>query len=507
MNMQSTTAATAAVLLTTSRVCSADSAQPVTKPNVLFIAVDDLRPQLGCYGQAVIKSPNIDRLAAQGFVFERAYCQFAHCAPSRASLLSGVRPDSRTVAEDLPAYFKKQGYFCESMGKVYHGTFSKKYDKSNGDKPESWSVPTWYPPPRYYFSEEGVAEAKKRFAKTAQQLGVSADEWTNHVVRGCAIEVPDVADNLPRDGQLAEHAMQQLKEIGGKQPFFMAVGFMGTHLPFVAPKKYWDLYPDQKIHLPGNMYAPHGAPDFSLIPRFELNQYTGLEDIGSNMDTARRLIHAYYACVSYVDALIGNVLDALDKEGLRDNTIIILWGDNGWKLGEHNAWSKYSDYENDTRVPVIISVPGMKTAGKRTNALVELVDVYPTLCELCGLPVPENLEGTSMVPVLQDPDRPWKKAAFSVIPRNISGGPESQYDGKGYSIRTDRYHLILWVKQQNIHRSTLSPDDDVVAVELYDYEKDPEENNSCADNPEYAGIVRDLKAQLLAGWEAAVPEK
>lgn len=480
----------------------------VPSPNVLFISIDDLRPELGCYGQEQIHSPNIDRLAGRGILFERAYCQFSHCGPSRASLLSGVRPGSRPVTADLPKYFKQRGYFTLSMGKVYHGTFAKEFDKTNNSKPDAWSVPSWYPPPRFYFSDEGIASAKKRFAPRAKKLGVSVDQWTNHVVRAAAVEFPDVEDNVPRDGQIAERAVRQLRELGGKQPFFMAIGLMGTHLPFVAPKKYAELYPENEVEMPDNMVAPHGAPEFSLIRKIELGQYTGLEDIDENLDTKKRLIHAYYACVSYVDALVGNVLDALEKEGLRDNTIVVLWGDNGWKLGEHNAWSKYSNYEDDTRVPVMISVPGMKTAGQKTDALVELVDIYPTLCELCGLPVPDKLEGTSVVPLLANPDRMWKKAVFSVIPRNVSGGAQFKYDGKGYSIRTDRYRMVLWVKQENFNRNILTPDADpeTVAIELYDHRKDPEENINCADNPEYADVVEDLKRQLFAGWEAALPE-
>ncbi len=486
-------------------VLAVSATAAAARPNVLFLAVDDLRPQLGCYGQAEIKSPNIDRLAARGVLFNRGYCQFSHCGPSRASLLSGVRPGHRPRAKDLPELFKDKGYFCEAMGKVYHGSFVKELDRTNANNPAAWSVPAWYPPPRFYFSDEGIAEARRRFGPMAKKMGVSLADWTNHIVRAAATGAPEVDDGIPRDGQIAQRAVRRLGELGGCQPFFLAVGFMGTHLPFVAPKKYWDLYPADQIVLPDNMYAPRGAPDFSLIPTIELGQYTGLADILSNRQTARHLIRGYYACVSYVDSLIGNVLDALDQSGLRDNTIIVLWGDNGWKLGEHNAWSKYSDYEDDTRVPVLISVPGLETAGTRTDALVELVDLYPTLCELCGISVPDSLEGVSMVPLLRNPRLPWKTAAFSEIPRNTTGGSVFKYDGKGYSIRTDRYRLVLWVRAEKGKPRSLRegvPPDEVVAVELYDHIKDPGENVNCAGNPEYHDVVQTLTKQLLAGWKA-----
>ncbi|MCF7817387.1 MAG: sulfatase [Kiritimatiellales bacterium] len=492
--------------LAISAVCGRLEAAKATPMNVLFIAVDDLRPELGCYGQTHIKSPNIDALAKKGVLFERAYCQFSHCAPSRASLLSGSRPGSRKTTEDLPAYFKNNGYYCEAMGKVYHGSFSS----DNHDNPAAWSVPTWYPPPQFYFSEAGIAEAKKRFTQQAKKLGIPVDEWSNHVVKGYATEAPSVADEIPRDGQIAVCAVQDLQELKSRQPFFLALGFMGTHLPFIAPKKYWDLYPAEQITFPDNRYAPHGAPDFSLIPTFELGQYSDLGDIQSNEVTAKRLVHGYYACVSYVDAQIGKVFDEVDRLGLRENTVVVLWGDNGWKLGEHHAWSKFSNYENDTRVPVVISVPGMKTAGSRTVALVELVDLYPTLCELTGLPVPANLEGTSMAPLLANPGRPWKQAVFSEMTRKVTGGSGSKSDGKGYAIRTDRYRMVLWAKQENTNqqlpKNGVQPDD-IVAVELYDHGKDPGENINCANNPEYADVIRDLKEKLYAGWKLAVPDK
>ena len=477
--------------------------------NVLFIAVDDLRPELGCYGQKHVKSPNIDRLAKRGLVFDKAYCQVAHCGPSRASLLSGVRPGSIEKIH-LPEFFKNNGYHTEAMGKVYHGTFAKGIERSNLNHEKSWSVPAFYPGPQYYYSEAGIKEARRVFSKRAKKLNVPVDDWVNHFVQGFATEAPDVADNVPYDGQIAERAVSRMRKIKD-DPFFLAVGFTKPHLPFVAPKKYWELYSDSDICLPDNMYAQKDAPGFALLPMFEMGQYTDTRGTAAwDENLMRRLIHGYYACVSYVDAQIGKVLDELDRLGLRENTVIVLWGDHGWKLGEHNAWSKYSNCENDTRVPVIVSAPGMNAAGCRTDAIIELVDLYPTLCDLCGLPRPGFLEGTSAAPLLEDPRLLWKTAAFSQIPRTVRDENAKKTNLVGYAIRTDRYHLTLWIKQKNVKRNALksavSPDD-IMAVELYDHTKDPEENVNCANNPEYADVVRALKKKLYAGWQAAVPEK
>jgi iduronate 2-sulfatase len=485
----------------------------VIKPNILFIAVDDLRPELGCYGRDYIKSPNIDRLAGAGMVFNHAYCQQAVCSPSRSSLLTGTRPDTTKVWDlvthfraaipdvvTLGQHFKQHGYFVQGMGKIYHGGY---------DDPPTWSVP-WQTPTaikyalpenraldqRQYEGEPdgNVAPRAKKKAKAGVTPGAPASSGLN--VRGPAFEGADVPDNTFQDGKVAELAVSMLRELSKKpEPFFLAVGFIKPHLPFVSPKKYWDLYDPTKIQLAPNKFRPKDAPDYAILPGGELRSYHGIPEGSIPDDLARQLKHGYYAAVSYMDAQVGKVLDELDRLGLRKNTIVILWGDHGWKLGEHDAWCKHSNCENDTNAPLIISVPGMKNAGRRTDALVEFVDIYPTLSELAGLALPKHLEGTSFKPLLDEPNRPWKPAAFSQYPRNAgrSGGGALM----GYSMRTDRYRFTVWVARDDHTR--------VDAIELYDHQTDPQENTNIARLPANAALVERLMAQWRRGWQGALP--
>jgi len=485
------------------------------KPNVLFIVVDDLRPELGCYGKDYIKSPNIDRIANQGMVFNRAYCQQAVCSPTRSSLLTGTRPDTTKVWDlkthfrtalpnvvTLGQHFKQNGYFVQGMGKVYHGGF---------DDPPSWSVP-WQNPPAVAYAlpenqamgdqkmagepdgppvvkKSGIDEGKEPFA-----AGEIASSRLNS--RGPAYECADVPDNTYTDGKVADLAVDALRQLAQKdQPFFLAVGFVKPHLPFVAPKKYWDLYDPDVIKLATNPYRPKDAPDYALLPGDELRLYNGIPKDSIPPDLARKLKHGYYASVSYSDAQVGKVLDELKRLGLDKDTIVILWGDHGWKLGEHDAWCKHSDMEDDVNAPLILSVPGMKNAGSHTDALVEFVDVYPTLSELAGLPLPKHLEGTSFKPLLDDPNRPWKSAVFSQYPR--SAQVTHVGDLMGYTMRTDRYRLTVWVAR-NDHAK-------VDAVELYDHQADPGENVNIAKDPANADLLKKLINQWTSGWKGARP--
>jgi arylsulfatase A-like enzyme len=276
------------------------------------------------------------------------------------------------------------------------------------------------------------------------------------------------------------------------QPFFLAVGFAKPHLPFVAPKRYWDLYDPAKIELASNPFHPKGAPEYAIMPGGELRSYHGIPKGSIPDDLARQLKHGYYAAISYMDAQLGRVLDELEKQGLAQNTIVVLWGDHGWKLGEHEAWCKHSNCENDTNAPLLLTVPGMKQAGAKTRGLVEFVDIYPTLCELANLPLPAHLEGTSFKPLLDDPEKPWKRAAFSQYPRKTPDG-----NLMGYSMRTDRYRFTAWTDRDDSSR--------ILATELYDHAVDPQENVNIAPKPESQSLVKELQSQWRQGWQNAVP--
>jgi len=477
------------------------------RPNVLFIVVDDLRPEIGCYGNRVVKTPHMDRLAARGMVFKRAYCQQAICCPSRTSLLTGLRPDTTRIYDmvthfrlhcpnivTLPQYFKEHGYHTQSLGKVFHLGL---------DDPQSWSVPSWFPEGPVYGKPENqalvknVAEQLRSEGKLSHKEATKRDTKTGTVLKlgdkgnkralGPAWEDPDVPDHVLHDGMLADEAIKVLGKVKDN-PFFLAIGFYKPHLPFVAPKKYFDMYRPQELRLAANPYPPKDVPKIALTSSAELRTYSDIPKLEAVSDEkAHELIHAYYAAVSYVDTQIGRVLADLDRLGLRERTMIVLWGDHGWHLGEHSLWGKQTDFEVATRAPLIISVPGQKSAGATTEALSEFVDVYPTLVELCGLPMPEGLEGTSLVPVINDPDKPWKKAVFSQYPR---GG-----NIMGYSMRTDCYRYTEWAKVG----------EPPVGIELYDHRQDPDENVNLAGRPERKELVAQCSKQLHAGWQEALP--
>lgn len=490
-----------------------------TRPNILFIAVDDLRPEFGAYGKSYIKSPNLDRIAREGVTFNRAYCQQAVCSPTRSSLLTGTRPDTTKVWDlvthfrdalpdvvTLPQHFKNSGYFVQGMGKIYHGSL---------DDPQSWSVPWGTPKAETYALPENVKLNSRRYgvdpdgdnapaekggkggkgkAKKAKAAADAAPTGKN--IRGPAFEGADVPDNYFQDGKVAELAVSTLQDISKKkEPFFLAVGFVKPHLPFISPKKYWDLYDPTKIELAPNKFRPKDAPDYAILPGGELRNYYGIPEGSVPDDLARQLKHGYYAAISYMDAQVGKVLDELDRLDLRKNTIVILWGDHGWKLGEHDAWCKHSNSENDTNTALLLSVPGMKHAGTRSNSIVEFVDIYPTLADLAGLPLPKHLEGVSFKPVLDDPQRAWKTAAFSQYPR--PGGKSGNGPLMGYSMRTERYRFTVWVARDDHSK--------IDAIELYDHHLDPQENTNLAKAPGNAELVEKLLGQWRKGWQGAKP--
>jgi arylsulfatase A-like enzyme len=467
-----------------------------SKPNVLFIAVDDLRPQLGCYGDTIVKSPNIDRLAARGLVFNRAYVQQALCAPSRASFLTGLRPDTTGVTDiethfranlpnvvTLPQLFKNNGYTSQGLYKIYHlAGFDPGF--ANLDDPPSWSAPLWLPTTSVY-----GPEGAKMLQRSYEELRAAGKPINyQNIPRSLAFEAPEVPDSEISEGETADEAIRQLRKLKD-QPFFLAVGFYKPHLPFVAPKKYWDLYRAESLPLPSNQFAPRDAPALAMVNLSELQTYTNIPKNAPLSELLKRqLLHGYLACISYTDAQIGRVLDELERLRLRDKTIVVLLGDHGFQIGEHDLWArKHTNFETSVRAPLIISAPEMKARGKKTNALVEFVDIYPTLAELCGLKPPANLEGVSLKPLLNDARRTWKRAAFSQYPRGKT---------MGRSLRTDRHRFTEWREGEK-----------VVAVELYDHQRDPQENENVAARPENKALVAQLSAQLRVGWRAALPEK
>ncbi len=476
------------------------------KYNVLFIAVDDMRTTLGCYGAPVVKTPNIDALAAGGMVFERAYCQQALCSPSRTSLLTGCRPDTTRVHSlqdhfrkfipdvvTLPQCFKQNGYVTQGLSKIYHPGL---------DDPDSWTIPHWDPKAPTYHKPESLAAYKKRSEELASQKVVPKDQvlerdpktgmamsikrQANAVkLKGPAWEDPDIADNELVDGKTADKAVESLRQLKDKR-FFLAVGFHKPHLPFVAPKKYHDMYKIEDIRTAPNPFAPKDCPEVALYNSSELRAYTDVPDVGPvDEKKQKELIKAYYAAVSYIDAQIGKVVDELGRLGLRDKTIIVLWGDHGWQLGEHNIWCKHTNFEEATHAPLIIRVPGQKPG--RTRQLSEFVDIYPTVCEAAGLAIPPGREGASLMPVIRNPEHQWKRAAFSQYPR-----PNKVM---GYSMRTDNYRYTEWIKDEK----------DVVGVELYDYKADPQGNVNIAGKPENKELVAKLAKMLKEGWKGAAP--
>lgn len=442
------------------------------KTNVLFIMVDDLRPQLGCYGQTQIKSPNIDKLASEGTLFTRAYCNYPVCGPSRASLLSGLRPNGTrytsnqcSVEKDAPQgahiqkTFKDNGYYTVSLGKVYHHRF---------DGGEGWSEKPWHPTDdenskdnpdgwRDYLNEDNLALCRKNKGKAN------------------STEIGRVADGDYFDGKIAAKAIKHLNNFKKEgKPFFMTVGFIKPHLPFNAPKKYFDMYPKGTINLPDNYYAPENAPKEALHNWWELRAYLDIPSCEGNVSDAKakELIRGYYACVSYVDAMVGQVLDELKRLDMDKNTVVCLIGDHGWQLGEHSLWCKHSNFDMALNATLIVRSPGMP-AGQKTNALVEFIDLYPSFCQLSGVDAPSHLEGRSFAPLLENPRKKWNEAVYSKM-------------GDGWSVIT----------QDHIYTEWMDKNGDVTNSMLYDHRNDPSENNNIVGKASEQKVVRKMKKLL-----------
>jgi len=434
------------VAIQTNTELRAETPRRSDRPNVLFITVDDLNTSLGCYGHPLVKSPNIDRLAKHGVRFDRAYCQYPLCNPSRTSFLTGRRPDTTRILDNftpprthldnvvfLPEYFRQHGYYTARMGKIAHTRY---------EDTVTWDI-VKQPP------DDG---------------GLSGPT--------------DKLDSEEIDGRTAKNIVQMLEE-HPSQPLFIAAGFRRPHQPFQAPRRYFSMYPPESLPLPREP-----ANDRVDIPPIAL---ATAPDVPKNMtgESLRKNMASYFACITFVDAQIGIVLDAMERLGRLDNTIIVLFSDHGFHLGEHGGlWEKESLFEECARVPLIIAAPG-KRRDVVSPRLAELVDVFPTLTELCGLPAPNGLEGTSLVPLLDDPNRPWKQAAFSMVTRE--GGI------MGRSVRSERYRYTEWGNAKN--------------AELYDHENDPHEYKNLVLHAKSREALKEHRKMLADGWTAAVPSQ
>ncbi|MFH4966994.1 sulfatase [Gaetbulibacter sp. M240] len=438
--------------------------EQTTKPNILFIAVDDLKPEINAYGASHISSPNLDKLASQSLIFERSYCNIPVCGASRASILSGLRPtrnrflnfstrkdvDAPKVSS-LPMTLKDNGYTTISNGKVYH---------HNDDDKNAWDE-IWHPKiaGNYYASKEN-------------------DTLRNMRNRGPAYESSPVNDTVYADGKIANKGIADLRKLKEKgTPFFLALGFLKPHLPFNAPTKYWDLYEEKNIKLPENYSQPKSTPKEAFNNFGELRTYYGIPNGKEpiNEALAIKLIHGYYASVSYIDAKIGRILKTLDDLGLAENTIVVLWGDHGWNLGNHKLWCKHSTFESALRTPLLIKIPSV-TKGERSHDIVEYIDIYPTLCDLAGIEMPSHLEGVSL--------------------RQLFYGGNLN---KNYAVSKFKDAVTL-IKDQFFYTEWIDEKGKTYQRMLFNHDSDPLELDNLAEKNAYKNLVVDFAAELRQKW-------
>ncbi|MBI9020632.1 MAG: sulfatase [Verrucomicrobia bacterium] len=427
------------------------------RPNILFIASDDMKPLIGAYGDTFAQTPHLDRLAARGTAFVNAHCQWAVCGPSRASLMTSLMPETTGVTGfkpmrakipdvvTLPQYFRDNGYATAATGKLNDPRCVEGGRAT--DDPLSWSIP--------------------------YQAGMS-NPWKP--AGNPPFAAPDIKDNQHEDGQICDTGLDLLEKLAkGDEPFFLGVGFKKPHLPFIAPKKQWDLYDRAQVPLAVWQKLPVNGLERTWNKAKEARGYDGVPEEGLFPEELQReMIHGYYACVSMVDAQVGRLLEKLDELGLTDNTIIVFWGDHGFHLGDHGDWGKHTNVEQGTRVPFIVVDPRNPASVKNAHPA-GFIDLYPTLCELAGLDIPDQVQGRSLVPMLGDPDARVRNGIISLFRR----------DGMGYAYRTDRYRYIEWIKGAAVD-----------ARELYDYETDPDETENLAGKREYKDLIETLAEQM-----------
>jgi len=467
------------------------------RPNVLFIGVDDLSiAAVQAYtGNSVPRTPHLDALAAEGVRFDRAYAQQALCAPSRLSLMTGLSPDSLGIydlkttlreahpdALTLPQYFRKHGYYATRRGKIFH--------EDSHDDPLSWSESgdsiTSYDLYAYASGEAKAFIAQRE--REAEEQGMTGFRRYAHT-RGPTTDTAERPDSAFEDGRMTDELIGMLSELKEREePFFLAAGYHKPHLPFVAPRRYWDLYDRDAFALPTST-RPEGAPSFAFHPWWELRTYHGVPKKGPlTEDETRKLLHGYYAATSFVDAQIGRLLDALEAEGLADDTIVVLWSDHGYHLGEMELWNKHTVWEQALRVPLIVRAPGVD-GGAATDGLVGLVDLFPTLCQLADLPIPEDLDGRSFAPLLHAPELPWMPAVYSQYPKGGLENPERM----AYSLRTAEYRFNAYVDLTS---------GETYARELYDLREHPEapSQRNLALDEAHSHRVEALEALLRQGF-------
>ncbi|RCS47766.1 DUF4976 domain-containing protein [Bremerella cremea] len=431
--------------------------------NVLFIAVDDMNNDLGCYGNTQVHSPNIDRLAKAGTCFDRAYCQFPLCSPSRTSIMTGLRPDTTKVFDlkkhfrevipevmTLPQAFEKQGYFTARVGKIYHYGNPGQIGTNGLDDDASWQ--TRINPSGRDKQEENLIVNHTPKRGLGSSLSFLAAEGT---------------DEEQTDGMVATETIRLLEENKDK-PFFIAAGFYRPHCPYVAPKKYFDLYPMQEVPRWKNDF-----PEVDTAPELAFASNKPWPWLGANSQQLQEAQQAYWATISFVDAQVGRLLDALDRLDLQENTVVVFWSDHGYHFGDHGLVMKQSLFERSARVPLIVVAPGQKEKGTHSGRTVELVDLYPTLTQLCAVEAPSGLPGESLVPLLDNPAATWNKPAITQTRRNKNR--------MGYSLRNERYRLVTWGEGQH---------------QLYDYNTDPNEKNNLANSPQHAQLLEQLMAEL-----------
>lgn len=496
------------------------AAKSLVKPqkNILFIAVDDMKPLLGCYGDSLAVTPNMDKLASKGTLFTRAYCQQAVSGPSRASLLTGLCPDRtkvwdlKTLIRDinpnvitLPQHLSNSGFETVGVGKIFDSRsvdaaqdklswsvnylkdvdYSKSAGKGLLGHYHSEEVKKQYE----FFRQEGIAQGKK---------GKGLENYLTAKVKP-SVESMDVPDDAYADGAITNRTIRYIEEYSGEKPLFMAIGIKSPHLPFCAPKKYWDLYKKEDIKIASFRQKAANSPDIAYTKSGELFKYTDIPPLASFSDIqnmilpdakAQELIHAYYATVSYVDAQVGKLIEVLEKKGMLENTIIVLWGDHGWHLGDHGLWCKHTNFENATHSPLIIYNPEIKPSV--VTHPVEFLDIFPTLCEMTSIATPEGLDGVSLVNSMKKPKKHINPYAVSQYP-GAKVYPGGKHTLMGYSIRSNRFRYTVWCDWRN---RILNPEV-VVAEELYDYEKDHLETKNLMNEPKYIKVI----AQMKGYWE------